>query len=220
MLCLYASKGGVGCSVAAAVLALQSADRSPTLLVDLRGDLGVILGAAPTDHGLGDWFALDEPSPDLLHRLEVQIRPGLSLLPRGSCRSPARPDRYRLLARLLATESRQVVVDVGTHAIPATAILAEAEATALVTRACFLALDAARLGPVPDQVVLIEEEGRALGARDVQAAVGAPVTVEMKWHRDLARAVDAGLLSSRLPRSVPSLVDQMAPATTLDSALW
>lgn len=220
MLCLYSSKGGVGCSVAAAVLALQSADRTPTLLVDLRGDLEVILGAAPSADGLGEWFGLDRPSPDLLHRLEVAVRPGLSVLPRGSLRSPARPDKYRLLARLLAAEHRQVIVDVGTHAVPATALLAEAESTALVTRACFLALDAARRGPLPDQVMLIEEEGRALGPRDVRAALGVPVTVELKWHRDLARAVDAGLLSARLPRSLPSLVDQMAPTPVDVGDLW
>lgn len=220
MLCLYSSKGGVGCSVASAVLALQSADRSPTLLVDLRGDLEVILGADPSSDGLGEWFGLDQPSPDLLHRLEVPVRPGLSVLPRGSLRSPARPAKYRLLARLLAAEHRQVVVDVGTHAVPATAVLAEAASTVLVTRACFLALDAARRGPIPDQVILIGEEGRALGPRDVQAAVGAPVSVELKWHRDLARAVDAGLLSTRLPRSLPSLIDEMAPDPLAGGPAW
>lgn len=202
MLCLFSSKGGVGCSVSAAALALISAETTPTLLVDLRGDLDVILGVAAADQGLSDWLSLDEPSPDVLHRLEVPISAGLSLLPRGACRSPARPDRYRLLARLLGLEDRRVVVDVGTHAVPAVAVVSEATTSVLVTRACYLAVDAARRGPVPDQILLIEEEGRALRPKDVADAIGADVAVCIRWHRDAARAVDAGLLAGRTPGSL------------------
>lgn len=205
MFCLFSSKGGVGCSVAAAALARLSAARRPTLLVDLRGDLEVVLGLPPSTDGLSDWFSLDQPPPDLLHRLEVPVGEHLSILPRGSCRSPARPDRYRLLSHLLRSDARSVVVDVGTHAVPAVSVLAEASSSLLVTRACFLALDAARRGPIPDGVVLIEEEGRALGPRDVEAAVGAPVIVPLRWHRDVARAVDAGLLTARMPRGLREL---------------
>ncbi len=205
MLCLFSSKGGVGCSVAAAALGLLSAERTPTLLVDLRGDLDVILGLAPAGEGIGDWFGVDEPAPDLLHRLEVPVADGLRLLPRGSCRSPARPDRYRLLSHLLTLDTRSVVVDVGTHAVPAVPLLADAVSSVLVTRACYLALGAARCGPNPDRVVLIEEEGRALRPSDVTAALGAPIGVALRWHRDVARAVDAGLLAARLPRSLRAL---------------
>lgn len=205
VLCLFSSKGGVGCSVSAAALALVSAQSMPTLLVDLRGDIDAILGVAPSAEGLSDWFSLDEPSPDVLQRLEVPICPNLELLPRGSCRSPARPDRYRLLSRLLATDGRCVIVDVGTHAVPAVALIADASASILVTRACFLALDAARCGPLPDGVLLIQEPGRAMGQSDVSGAVGAEVAVQMRWHRDVARAVDAGLLSTKLPKPLQQL---------------
>lgn len=205
MLCLFSAKGGVGCSVSAAALSLVAAATQPTLLVDLRGDLDVILGVSPPEQGLSDWLSLDEPAPDVLYRLEVPVGPNLSLLPRGSCRSPARPDRYRLLAWLLAGDGRKVVVDVGTHAVPAVAVLSEATSAVLVTRACYLALDAARRGPTPDRVLLIEEEGRALNEGDVAAAVGADVAVSLRWHRDAARAVDAGLLAARLPRSLTAL---------------
>lgn len=205
MFCLFSSKGGVGCSVAAAAVAQLSAERQSTLLVDLRGDLDVILGLPSSSEGLSDWFSVDQPSPDLLQRLEVPVDDGLSLLARGRGRSPARPDRYRLLAQLLRADARCVVVDVGTHAVPAVAVLAEASTSLLVTRACFLALDAASRGPTPDHVILIEEEGRALRRGDVEAAIGAPVTVSLRWHRDVARGVDAGLLAARLPRSLRSL---------------
>lgn len=205
MLCLFSSKGGVGCSVSASALALLSAESHPTLLVDLRGEVDAILGAASPAEGLSDWFSLDQPSPDVLQRLEVPINPWLSLLPRGSCRSPARPDRYRLLSRLLRGDGRRVIVDVGTHGVPAVPLIAESSASILVTRACFLALDAARRGPIPDRILLIEEEGRVLLPRDVAAAVGADVAVRLRWHRDVARAVDSGLLNSKVPKSLRAL---------------
>ncbi len=205
MLCLFSSKGGVGCSVSAAALALLSAQSTPTLLVDLRGDVDAILGIPSPPEGLSDWFSFDEPSPDVLQRLEVPVTPWLSLLPRGSCRSPTRPDRYRLLSLLLRGEGRRVIVDIGTHAVPAVPLIAESSASILVTRACFLALDAARRGPLPDGVLLIEEEGRALRPSDVAAAVGAEVSVQLRWHRDVARAVDAGLLSTKIPRALQPL---------------
>jgi len=205
VLCLFSSKGGVGCSASAASLALLSARSAPTLLVDLRGDIDAILGLPTSTEGLSDWFSLDEPSPDVLHRLEVAVNPGLSLLPRGSCRSPARPERYRLLSRLLSGDGRRVVVDVGTHSVPAVALIADASASILVTRACFLALDAARRGPIADGVLLIEEPGRVLRPSDVSAAVGVGIAVQLRWHRDVARAVDAGLLSAKLPKALQSL---------------
>lgn len=205
MFCLFASKGGVGCSVTAAALALFCAEHEPTLLVDLRGDLDVILGVEPATAGLSDWFALDEPSPDLLHRLELVVSDGLSLLPRGACRSPARPDRYRLLAQLLRSDARCVVIDVGTHAIPAVSVVAEASTSLLVTRACWLAVDAAQRGPTPDRIVLVEEEGRELSPSRVEELIGAPVAVAMRWHRDIARAADRGLLDRRLPRALACL---------------
>ncbi len=105
----------------------------------------------------------------------------------------------------MANDPRRVIVDVGTHAVPAVPVIAEATTSLLVTRACFLALDAARRGPVPDHVVLVEEEGRALRPTDVEAAVGASISVRLRWHRDVARAVDAGLLMARLPRSLRAL---------------
>ena len=205
MLCLFSSKGGVGCSVSAAALALLSAESHPTLLVDLRGEVDAILGMPSAAEGLSEWFSLDEPSPDVLQRLEVPVTTNLSLLPRGSCRSPTRPERYRLLSRLLSGDGRRVIVDIGTHAVPAVALIAESSASILVTRACFLALDAARRGPLPDRILLIEEEGRALRPSDVSAAIGAEVAVRLRWHRTVARAVDAGLLSANVPKSLRPL---------------
>jgi hypothetical protein len=54
----------------------------------------------------------------------------------------------------------------------------------------------------PSEIVLLTEPGRALGRGDVERAVGAPVVAEVAVDPQVARAVDAGLLTSRLPRGL------------------
>jgi hypothetical protein len=54
----------------------------------------------------------------------------------------------------------------------------------------------------PTEVVLVAEPGRALTRHDVGAALGAPVTAVVEVDPGVARAVDAGLLSGRLPRGL------------------
>ena len=69
--------------------------------------------------------------------------------------------------------------------------------------ACYLALRrAVALEARPSGVVLIEEPGRALRARDVEAAIDAPVVATLALDPAVARAVDAGLLAARLPRLI------------------
>ncbi len=200
--CFFAAKGGVGCSVVAAASAIISARREPTLLVDLNGDSSTILGLDCQGRGLSDWFGSQSPPADSLRRLEVPVSERLSLLPTGQCRPAGTAERVRLLASLLATEGRCVMVDVGTSALSMVALLDAAEHSILVTRACYLALNRARCGPPPDEVVLVLEPGRALRSSDVGAALDAPVRTTVPWDPAVARAVDAGLLTSRLPRSI------------------
>ncbi len=205
MLCYFTAKGGVGCSVVSAASAVLSARQHSTLLVDLNGDLPAILGVDAEGPGLADWFRSEQPPADALHRLEVSVSDRLSLLPTGGCHPAGTTDRFRLLARLLASEGRRVVVDVGTSSIAAVALLNAAERSVLVTRACYIALRRAQTGPPPDDVVLVVEPGRALRRSDVAAALDTPVTASIPWDPAVARAVDAGLLESRLPRSLNKL---------------
>lgn len=205
MLTFFAAKGGAGCSVVAAATALLSARREPSLLVDLGGDQPALLGTEATGPGLAEWSETASPLPDALRRLEVPVSDRLSLLPVGeSCPRPG-PERCRLLAHLLASEGRRVVLDIGTPALPLVPLLSASAQTVLVTRACYLALRAARRGPDPDHVVMIAEPGRALRSRDVEASVGVSVGPVVSWDPAVARAVDAGLLTARIPRSLRSL---------------
>jgi hypothetical protein len=47
---------------------------------------------------------------------------------------------------------------------------------------------------------LVDEPGRGLGQRDVEHALGVPVEAIVSLDPSVSRAVDAGLLASRLPR--------------------
>jgi MinD-like ATPase involved in chromosome partitioning or flagellar assembly len=207
----WSAKGGAGTTVVAAALAvvLSRSASSGAVLADLAGDLPAALGLAePTGPGIADWLAAGDDAPaDGLARLEVPVRSGLSLLPRGSGLLESR--RAEVLAQVLGTDSRPVVVDVGTvgHSTPSgdtgLVLATQASRSLLVLRPCFLALRRAVVAPLrPSGVVLVVEEGRAITADDVEAALGVPVEACVRVTPVVARAVDAGLLAAHLPRSL------------------
>jgi MinD-like ATPase involved in chromosome partitioning or flagellar assembly len=208
VVCCWSAKGGAGTSVVAAALALVMARAAPggALLVDLAGDAPALAGLPddPDAAGVSDWLREGPLVPaDGLARLETTVGHGLALLPRG--RGPLIVERAHALTALLAADPRPVVVDAGLvsgHDL-ASVVAASAAESILVTRPCFLALRRAVVGPVrPSAVVLVIEEGRALTAADVESALGAPVRAEVSVTAQVARAVDAGVLMARLPRSL------------------
>lgn len=202
----WASKGGAGTTVVAAALSLLLGRHHPegALLVDLAGDAPAALGMPePDGPGLAGWLAAgaDVP-PDALARLELPAGRGVRLLARGG--GPLAEARADVLARLLAADDRPVVVDCGTHPTGAAlSVAAAATRSVLVTRPCFLALRRALAVELhPSEVILLAEAGRALTGRDVADCIGAPVVAEVPVDPQVARAVDAGLLASRLPRGL------------------
>jgi hypothetical protein len=192
----WAAKGGSGTTVFAAAKALTSP--TPTLLIDLDGDVTAVLGMAePDGPGIRDWLRSDSP-PERLTKLEHRVTDRLGVIAAG--RTGDHDDRrwYELAAHL-RQEHREVVVDAGTGRPPA-ALLAAAGATLLVTRPCYLSLrHAVTDGIVPSGVVVVDEPGRSLRPADIEASLGAPVAVTTLLDPAIARAVDAGLLLSRLP---------------------
>jgi MinD-like ATPase involved in chromosome partitioning or flagellar assembly len=202
----WSAKGGAGTTVVAASLAVLAAREGDagSLLVDLAGDAPAALGLAePTGSGVAGWLSAgrDVP-PDALHRLEVPAGGGLTLLPRGE--GALLEDRADVLATLLGADGRTVVADCGTDPRGAALrVAAGATRSILVTRACFLALRRALTVPLrPSEVVLLSEPGRALARRDIEDSVGAPVVAEVSVDPAVARAVDAGVLATRLPRGL------------------
>jgi hypothetical protein len=190
----WAAKGGSGTTVVAATLAMSG--RTPALLVDLAGDLPIALGLpTPDGPGIGEWSASTAP-PSRLDALVVPLARGLDLLPRGH-RAPT--GRWRELGEHLASIPHAVVVDAGTGP-PPPELRRHADRVLLVTRACYLAVRrAADAREVVDGIVLVEEPGRALGAADLEASLGAPVVARVLLDPAVARAVDSGLLLARLP---------------------
>jgi hypothetical protein len=194
----WAVKGGSGTTVVAATLALSCPTDS--LLVDLDGELPAVLGLPePSGQGVADWLASDAP-PEALDDLAVFVDRTTRLIPRGSAAVDLRSARWGELAVWLSTRPASII-DAGTSPPPLDLLLEGDVRSLLVTRACYLALRRAAAAPCrPDGVVMISEPGRTLRAADVARAVGAPVVASVSHDPAIARAVDSGLLSARLPR--------------------
>lgn len=210
VLACWSAKGGSGTTVVAAALAGALSVGTPhgSLLVDLAGDVPDVLGQpVPPACGLASWLGgAALPDAAALAGLEVPTGHGVGLLPRGH--GPFDLRHAHLFQALLAAEARPVVVDCGTLAPGgADELAAEVASTAtrslLVLRPCFLGLRRAVQSPLrPSAVVLVTEPGRALTARDVTGVLGVPVVAEVPVDAAVARAVDAGLLGGRAPRSL------------------
>jgi MinD superfamily P-loop ATPase len=207
----WAAKGGSGTTVVAATLALTC--QRPSLLVDLAGEAPAVLGLPEPDRpGVAEWLVTDTPADHLVDLL-IEIGTDVWLLPWSSTASasstpaidPASPRWAELGAWLISWSSEDraaVTIDAGTGT-PPPAMLGCADRALLVTRPCYLALRrAVRCSSRPTGVVVVTEPGRALTIRDIEHALGAPVTATVSIDPLVARAVDAGLLSTRLPRVI------------------
>lgn len=200
----WAAKGGSGTTVVAATRALVN--DQPTLLVDLAGDLPLVLGVGdPEGPGIGEWLRSEAPA-DRLRRLEIAVDDTTSLVPAGAAAIDRSSDsdgemieRWRTLVAHLVAEDRDIVVDAGTG-VPPPSLCRAADRCWLVTRACYLALRAAVAQQSrPDGIILVAEPGRSLRRRDLELSLGAPVVAEVLLDPAVARAADAGLLAARLP---------------------
>ena len=196
----WSVKGGSGTTVVATTLALLSAQRRPTLLVDLAGDCPVALGASePPGPGVAEWLrsanadadALGParrtrrgaPRPDPPWRRGDLDRRALGGPRRGAAAScPGR--RRRRDGRATGCARRPA---------PCSRCWSSARASSRLRRAT----QATRARPASSWC---SEPGRALRTRDVEHALGVGVVAEVDVDPAVARAVDAGLLQARLPR--------------------
>ena len=206
--CCWSVKGGSGTTVVAASLGLLAASApGGALLVDLAGDIPAALGLPqPTGPGIHDWLSADTGvEGDAIEHLSEPATPGLRVVAAGDGEAdrPSSRARVELLARTLAEQDREVVVDLGVPKPSWQPLLSRADTSLLVIRPCYLALRrAAALTNLPTGIVLVREPGRALGRREVEDITGVRVLAEVDVEPSIARAVDAGLLASRLPRGL------------------
>ena len=208
LLALWSPKGGSGTSIVAAACAVVLARHCGARLVDLDGDQPAIFGlAAEPDIGILDWLALGPEAPtDALTRVALHAAPGLALIPRGVERTlapVASAEAGAALAVALRDDGLSAIADLGTARTPATRAVGEvADASIIVVRGCYLALRRAVHAPLLEHttgVVLLEEPGRSLGAGEIAEVLGRPVLATMPVRESIARAVDAGVITSRLP---------------------
>lgn len=209
----WSAKGGSGTTVVAIALATLRGRECElgSLLIDLAGDCPSAMGLPePSGPGLTDWLVAGPEVPDdALGRIEQQVSEHVSLLTTGRGAVEG-TERARSLLALLDSEARDVIVDLGrilgatgTVSEVATVLATGTEQSLLVTRPCFLSLRRALASPVrPTGIVLVTEEGRALGRREVEDIIGVPVVAEVPIDASVARAVDAGTLSMRMPRGL------------------
>lgn len=203
-----APKAGVGTSVLAAAVAIEASKTVPTTVVDFGGDLAQILGVEVDGrHGVNDWLsATADVEPEALVHLHVEVAPNLTLLPAGTAlpSSTVAVERAVALVEALRRSEHRVIADVGVLAgmgDPRAIMCVTGDRTTCVVRGCYLALRRfANLPVAVDDVVEIEEAGRALRTIDIEAVVGMAIAARIPFDPAISRVVDAGLLVSRLPR--------------------
>jgi hypothetical protein len=172
---LSSPKPGSGVTTTAALRALAVCHDTPTHIVDLCGDQHPLLGLT------------DRPDPT------VHVADGLTV-------HNLSDDEQLAVIHRLAALGEHVIIDAGAPAHPNDRRLPAGTVRRWVLRPCYLALRSAAACPVrADEVILLEEPGRALTARDVEAVTGARVTATVEVQPQIARAIDAGLVTSRPP---------------------
>ena len=208
----WSAKGGSGTTVVATSLGLLA---NHSLLVDLAGDVATALGLDVGDRpGVLDWIGSDAPA-EHLGDLTVEVGSDTLLLPQRPAQEQQRPSsRWDELGAWLRGWGREldgtVVVDAGATPPPA-GLLRHADRDLLVTRSCYLSLAAVRaMSHRPSGVVLLREPGRVLRARDVSSALQVPVVAELPYDTRVSRALDAGLLATRMPHSLRKAARQVA----------
>lgn len=210
LLALWSPKGGSGTSVVAAACSIVLARHGGgARLADLDGDQPAIFGlAADPPTGLVDWLAAGPEAPtDALERLTVEASAGVALVPRGAEPRALAPVPAAEAGAALAVALRDgpvpTVADLGLAREPATRAIAEiADVAVIVVRGCYLALRRAAHAPALPRssgVVLVAEGGRSLGAKAIADVLDRPVLAHVPVRAGVARAVDAGVLATRLP---------------------
>jgi hypothetical protein len=190
---MWGSKGGAGTSVTAAAAALH--ETKPVLLVDLDGDAATILGTVRSPIGARDWLAHNNVEAARLIELVDYIDDTTSLLSAGNGGDVryANPQRVEQLADWIAEQPGIIIIDAGTGT-PPKALVDIADRNVMVTRADYLALSNPQVvASNPDEIVLVNEPGRAFDRRDIERAIKAPVNTVVEHDPVVARSVDAGM---------------------------
>lgn len=211
---LFTTKGGQGCSTAAAGLAQQASEAgNNTLLVDISpgGDMAALLGILDDTTEVKDNLTLQTidpqnlPTGNMFGRSRELFETPQNLLSDAINRKPIPDfdfDNYDI-----------VVIDWGTTSpihltIPHTKLL--------VTKACYLSLRSfTKKADSADGIILLSDPSRALQDVDVESATGAKIVAKVPHDERIARTIDAGLLTVRLPRPMAGMFSSVLQEVSL-----
>lgn len=220
-----APKGGVGVSVIAAAVASELSNHQSVTLVDFCGDQPWILGVATElseRHGVFDWLSADSSvSAEALDNLTLDVDSSLRLIPAGDLAREQGISTARLVDLVAYLSSTGLVIaDVGVVSGDVSGtrpiLCAAGDRTTLIVRACYLALQRARVLPVTfDDIIEVVEGGRALQTLDIEGVLGQPVTSRLAVDPFISRSVDAGLLMRRVPRPLRRMIGDLQAARPL-----
>lgn len=211
------AKGGVGTSVDV-LLAANSAKRAgrEVLLVDMTGDLGVILDTSPDLPGLADWMRADaQTRPAAVTTLCVDIAPGVQLLSRGSGELWFDDAMLHDLVLSLARADKATFIDAGTGEVGLARVAHPRIRRQLVMSCCYQALHRARQllandSDSPnrsiDDVIVQTDTNRALGLADIESSLGRDADAVIPFDRTISRWADAGLLLDRASKAIDKKV--------------
>ncbi len=214
----WSPKGGTGTSVVAVGLAIahnRCEGRNKAVIVDLAGDIPAILAMDGTSIGVSEWIA--EPSACDLNELLVEYGESLRVLPRGHSHLPEHRSgawsRLALELEALSKNGSIIVVDAGIGPIPVE-FEPLIDHSYLVVRPCYLALRRARLiersprAHVSPELIVVSEPNRVLTFSDIESVLGYRIAAKVRLDPDVARRVDAGVISMRPPKQ---LMEDLTP---------
>jgi len=128
---------------------------------------------------------------------------------------------HQLTPTLLATDTHPgpapettVIVDGGTLTHPRPRTDAPGLAFGVVRGPSYIAAKRLSEHPTkPDGLILVAEPGRALSIDDLAQATGTPVVASIAVDPSIARAIDAGLILSRIPSAVTTQFKRLTSFT-------
>ena len=211
---MIGAKGGA-CTTTTVLLAAQKLryEVEPTVLVDLTGDLGVVIGTAPDLPGIAEVLE-DGPDVSPVRSQLIDVAPNVRLLPHGTGRIPDDLDESWMdMWGQLRDTAANVLIDAGRGPDALERIAHSNARRVMVMTCCYQALHRARdVVAEVDDVVVVTDTQRALGLADIEAALGRHADAAIAMDRSISRWADAGLLLDRTSKATQSLHDLVAGA--------
>jgi len=166
------AKGGVGNTTVATLLAQGASQRGRTLLIDTTGT-----GDCLSILGMPFSFTRATENGETIQALTNLDVAGKNYNGFG--------DDYDT-----------VIIDAGTTN-PTLGGLEITGHTTVVTTLCYLSLKNLMANDTPDEIIVLKEKGRALNVQDVESITNMKVYVVIPRDPAVARAIDAGMLTTR-----------------------